>query len=114
MQIFHFGQVRSSPRGKGTIGEFALHAQCPWRIVGHGKIITGSTDLFAPPEDGSEVNPHDPRAGSQLDIQLGALLKGFDEATRSHVSAANEFIVKTTSVDSYGSIDIEFSGGVQL
>ena len=47
MKGFHFGQIRSRPRG-GTMGDFALHVQCPWRIVTVGKMITGSYDYYEP------------------------------------------------------------------
>ena len=32
MRVFHFGKV--SEVSGGTVGEFALHIQCPWRIEG--------------------------------------------------------------------------------
>ena len=33
MKNFQFGQIRPHPSGKGTVGDFALHVQCPWRFV---------------------------------------------------------------------------------
>jgi hypothetical protein len=52
MKNFQFGNVGPHPFGKGTIGEFALHIQCSWRIVGGEGIVTGSADYYEPVEAG--------------------------------------------------------------
>lgn len=31
-----------------TVGEYALHVQCPWRFTGPDGILTGSGDLYSP------------------------------------------------------------------
>jgi len=53
IQWFEFGQKHNVPnirRGKqaGTkeVGDYALHVQCAWRIVGPKGIVVGSTDRF--------------------------------------------------------------------
>lgn len=33
---------------KRTVGDWALHVQCPWRIVQVGKILVASADLYYP------------------------------------------------------------------
>jgi hypothetical protein len=30
MRVFHFGRIRKVE--KGTVGDYALHIQCPWRL----------------------------------------------------------------------------------
>jgi hypothetical protein len=51
MRMFDFGElqtVRSKLRGKDrfrTVGQFALHVQCPWRIEGPDGLVTGLSDL---------------------------------------------------------------------
>ena len=59
MRVFQFGELRPATNStlpsrenmpRGTIGEFALHIQCPWRIASHNKIITGRSDLWEPIE----------------------------------------------------------------
>jgi hypothetical protein len=49
MRAFQFGDLR--PVDRGSVGEFALHVQCPWRIEGKEGIVTGRSDLWEPVED---------------------------------------------------------------
>ena len=44
MRTFQFGELVKS--GKRTIGKYALHVQCPWRIEHAGKILTGRSDWY--------------------------------------------------------------------
>ena len=48
MNVFGFGPVRETETrfGRGTVGEFALHIQCPWRLTGPRGLITGRVDLY--------------------------------------------------------------------
>ena len=52
---FQIGQERAVIDHRGqpkTVGEFALHIQCPWRITSNGKLLVGRGDLYYP-SDGS-------------------------------------------------------------
>lgn len=49
MRTFQFGELRAA--GRGSIGLFSLHVQCPWRIEGPDGIVTGRMDLWEPLED---------------------------------------------------------------
>jgi hypothetical protein len=49
MRTFQFGTLR--PVDRGSVGDFALHVQCPWRIEGPEGIVTGRLDLWEPLED---------------------------------------------------------------
>jgi len=51
MRTFQFGTLRAVARG--SIGDFALHVQCPWRIEGPDGIVTGRMDLWEPAEEDS-------------------------------------------------------------
>jgi hypothetical protein len=42
MRTFQFGTLR--PVDRGSVGDFALHVQCPWRIEGPDGIVTGRSD----------------------------------------------------------------------
>src|SRR5580704_4621382 len=53
MRMFHFGTLR--PGARGSIGDFSLHVQCPWRIEGLEGILTGRLDLWAPAEVEQDV-----------------------------------------------------------
>src|SRR5436309_4549873 len=46
MRTFQFGTLR--PAKRGSVGDFALHVQCPWRIEGPDGILTGRSDLWQP------------------------------------------------------------------
>jgi hypothetical protein len=48
MRTFQFGSLQQVDRG--SVGDFALHVQCPWRIEGPAGIITGRLDLWEPVE----------------------------------------------------------------
>lgn len=50
MRTFEFGTLRPGDRG-GSVGDFALHVQCPWRIERPDGIVTGRLDLREPVTD---------------------------------------------------------------
>jgi hypothetical protein len=114
MRVFHFGEVRPHHRERGTVGEYALHVQCPWRLVASGAVVTGSSDFRSPPGDGVEADLNDPRAGSLQNVRLATWLGGYDDATKSHLSASGRLVVVSASADQYGGADIVFSDGVRL
>ena len=49
MRTFQFGTLRAVERG--SVGDFALHVQCPWRIEGPDGIVTGRLDLWESVEE---------------------------------------------------------------
>ena len=51
MRTLQFGALRAVERG--SVGDFALHIQCPWRIEGPDGIVTGRMDLWQPAEEDS-------------------------------------------------------------
>lgn len=114
MRVFHFGEVRRHHWGKGTVGVYALHVQCPWRIVGPGRLLTGSSDRFVAPPGESGVDQKDVRAGNLQEMRLAELLEGYDDATKSHVNATAGLVVTSVTADRYCSLDIMFSGGIHL
>jgi hypothetical protein len=46
MRVFHLGEPRPHPNG-ATMGLFALHVQCPWRIVSLAGLVGGSADYWS-------------------------------------------------------------------
>jgi hypothetical protein len=49
----HFGELRTVPaHGGGTksVGQWAIHVQCPWRICRHGRIVVAQQDFYYSPE----------------------------------------------------------------
>jgi hypothetical protein len=114
MRVLHFGEVKPHHQGKGTVADYALHVQCPWRLVGPDGVITGSHDLRVGSRENALADPDDARSGTVQDLRLGEWLGGFDEATRSHVSISAALTVATVSADPYGGLDIGFSDGRHL
>ncbi len=114
MKVFHFGQIRPHGSGKGTVGEYAIHVQCAWRIVSEDAIFTGTTDRHMESSEGIEVNYDDPRAGTLQYVQIGQLLQGYDNVTKSFVNATDHLVVISVSLDRYGSADLLLSGGYRL
>jgi hypothetical protein len=114
MKVFHFGTIRPHASSSGTVGSHALHIQCAWRIVTENAVITGSADRFSPPSEGQEVNDGDPQSGNLQYVRIGALFKGYDSATRSHVNATDLLVVISVTSDPFGGADLLLSGGYRL
>ncbi len=115
LRSFHFGQIRSIEGG--TVGEFALHIQCPWRLQDPHGIVTGRSDLWEPSEDNKEVDldswDYD-RDENLQDKLIGALLGSYDPQTRSFVNDTERLVVQEVYADSYGGVEIVLSGGYRL
>ncbi|MDK4735861.1 hypothetical protein [Rhizobium sp. CNPSo 3490] len=114
MKIFHFGAIRPHPSGKGTVGAYALHLQCPWRLVAKNTVVTGTSDRFVEPTDGSEIDDDDPRTGNLQLIKIASLLKAYDEATYSFVNATEQLVVVSVTADNYGGADLLLSDDYRL
>src|SRR5271165_3466355 len=54
MRTFQFGTLR--PVDRGSVGDFALHVQCPWRVEGPYGIVTGRWDLRVPLDDNAPLD----------------------------------------------------------
>lgn len=114
MKVLHFGAIRPNPSGRGTVGTYAMHIQCPWRIVNDQGIVTGHYDIFEPPRDDAEIDEDDQRAGNLQRVRISDLLKGYDEATRSPVNTTGDLMVQAVTASPYGDVDIRLSGGYCL
>jgi hypothetical protein len=98
MKNFQFGAIRPDPSWKGTIGQFALHIQCPWRLVSaHSPwlppridlMVTGSGDWWEPAERTENVdwdawNKHRTTPSVQQKA-LEALFTEYDVETESYI-----------------------------
>lgn len=114
MKVFHFGDIRPHISGKGTVGAYALHVQCPWRIVSDDGVVTGASDRFVPPCEDAEVDDEDARLGNLQLVRIAALLKGYDTSTKSHVNSTDELVVTSVTSDKYGGAELLLSGGYRL
>lgn len=124
MRVLHFGQIttgeKRTPQGSTrqvSQGEFALHIQCPWRIESLDGIVTGRTDLFEPAEADAEVDwdtwDYEKEENLQ-DCQIGKLLGGYDNETRSFVNQTERFVVEEVLADQFGGIIIALSGNYRV
>ena len=114
MKNFQFGRIRPDPSGKGTIGDFALHLSCPWRLVTGNRILTGSADYFEPAVEGGAVNPDDRRSGNLQRTRLREIFTAYDPKTHSLVNETDALIVTAVHSDQFGGLDLDLSGGFRL
>ncbi len=105
MRTLQFGKLRQINRG--SVGDFALHIQCPWRIEGPDGIVTGRMDLYEPINAGPnfDLATWDYNKSPNLqDAQFNMLL--------AHHAA--DLIVENVDSDEYGGAVINFRRGFVL
>jgi hypothetical protein len=92
MRTFQFGKLR--PVDRGSVGDFALHVQCPWRIESPHGTVTGRLDLWEPVQENTpfDENWDYEKSPNLQDAQLDQWL------------AQNELslVVKAVEADEYG------------
>jgi hypothetical protein len=123
MLIFQFGEIRivegdiTKYSKMGTVGEYALHIQCAWRIEGPDEIVTGQSDLWKPADADAKVDwdswDYDKDANLQ-DARITALLGGEDPVTGSPMNFSNQLVVESVDADDFGGATIQLSGGYRL
>src|SRR5262245_25387132 len=104
MRTFQFGTLRAVDRG--SVGEFALHVQCPWRIEGPDGIVAGRLDLWEPVEDNAPFDEN-------WDYEKWPNLQ---DARLERWPAANEgsLVVKSVDADEFGGAALCFGQGFVL
>jgi len=115
MRVLHFGTMRPAPestlpsqenRPRGSIGDFALHIQCPWRIETDDKILTGRTDLWEPLEWPSGFSYDDWDYERDGNVQ--------DRLIEQFMTNCDNLIVESITIQSNCSFWIAFNGGYKL
>ena len=112
LEWFHFGAQRVVTTHKGgikTVGDYALHVQCAWRIIGPNGIVVASRDRYYPArghldEDLSQFDWDKPgvnRCDEQVSIFLG-----------KHTETP--LVVEAVEADSVGGFQITLSRGYAL
>jgi hypothetical protein len=77
MEMFDFGDRRTRLNRKGQevdVGEYALHIQCPWRIVSADEIIVASGDRDYPEDEASDWREFDSNSPSRCEARMAAWL----------------------------------------
>ena len=89
-----------------TIGEYALHIACAWRIAGPIGILAGSGDLFTPADAEADLESFD------WDV-AGA---SWWDARMEEISSllASGVAVTTFLADSFGGVRLVCTGGIEL
>ena len=118
IRVFHFGKITEV--AGGTVGEIALHIQCPWRIEDAAGVVTGRSDLWAPSRELQTRNPELDISkwkyddGNLQDEKIGQFLGGYDATTRSVVNRKGGLSVEAVSADDLGGAIICVSGGHRI
>jgi hypothetical protein len=112
MHAFHVGTVR--PVERGSVGEYALHVQCAWRIEGANGIVTGSADLWRPLSPDIDREAWNYEDGNMQDALLHKWLGGYDEQTYSCFNADGRLVVEAVGADDCGGANFTLSGGFRL
>ncbi len=99
MRTLSFGKLRAVPGG--SVGKFALHIQCPWRIESPAGIVTGRTDLWEPVETGEEVDYENWDYETSPNVQDVKVEEWLTEYRRF-------LIVRRIEADDYGGAEIHF------
>jgi hypothetical protein len=115
LTVFHFGEVRPVDGG-GTVGQFALHIQCPWRIAATDRIITGSPDYWYPADESLDWSAweKDRSTPSLQEKRLLDLFCGYDPETGACENITDKLIVEKVSADDYGGAQVQLSGSYSL
>jgi hypothetical protein len=105
----HFGTIRAHPSGKGTVADYALHIQCPWRLDGPDGTITGRNDLweYAGPGDCPPNWTYDD--GQSLQDRRLATLFVRDVRTRSWINESDRFVVTAAHQTRRGDVRLELA-----
>ena len=112
MLVVHFGDIR--PSGGGTVGSYALHVQCPWRLDGPHGIVTGRDDLWDYAGPGERPPRWSYDDGHSLQDKRFATLFARDEATRSWVNENDRLVVTAAEQSQRGDVKIELSEGYAI
>ena len=84
MLWLHFGEMRIVPAhggGTKTVGDWAIHVQCPWRISQLGRIVIAYHDFYYSP-DGDALDDWDTLGKSRFDSVAARLCTEFRQLRR--------------------------------
>ena len=80
MVWLHFGEMRevtTRDGGTKTVGDWAVHVQCPWRISKRGRIVIAYRDFYYSPV-GDVLDDWDTAGASQFDSAAVSLRTEFE------------------------------------
>lgn len=107
MVWLHFGEMREvSVRGGGTntVGDWAIHVQCPWRISRSGRIVIAYHDFYCSPDG---VTLHDWHVFGKSRFDSTAIALSAEIGTTPP-------IVASVQSDDVGGFSVRLSGNYRL
>jgi hypothetical protein len=110
MQMFSFGELSETGDRRGmprTTSQFALHIQCPWRIVCAGQVLVGYQDLRYPRAGEPDSERFDP------DRPHTTLRDELLETFFSSRGDKERVVIEANATDT-GDLRLSFSGGCVL
>lgn len=113
MRNFHFGEIKITE--KGSIGDFALHVQCPWRFEKQEQLIAGSGDIWTP-KDSNDLNENwnYETDGNLQDSIFEKLFGPRDQRTKSFINSGQGYIVTSVQGDALGGLVLTLSGDSKI
>ncbi len=111
MKNFHFGETWIEDGF--TMGQFALHIQCPWRLEGGGRILTGSGDYYVRADENQDP---DWEPGTHTGHRQDEILKDLLGLTSDTLPDAEKPILTVLEArrTSFGDIELVLSFGYRL
>lgn len=114
MLVLHFGQV--TREDDKSWGEFALHVQCPWRLLKDGAVFAGLADLYSPRDETPDFDwrkwyEDQEWPDNLLEHQVLLVLKGSCSVTHSIENATEQFVVERVEASEIGDAKIFLGGG---
>jgi hypothetical protein len=114
MLVVHFGDIRAHPSGEGTIGDHALHVQCPWRFDGPLGAVTGRDDLWEYAGPGERPQNWSYEDGLSLQDERLSHFFTRDERTHSWLNESDRFRVTGARQSERGEVRLDLSDGYAL
>jgi hypothetical protein len=108
MEMFSFGERRKRLNRKGEeieIGEYALHVQCPWRIIGLNRIVVGYEDRNYPEDEDSDWQAFNPDGPTRCEARVAAWLREY---------SGSPLIVERVEADAVGGFKLFLHHGFIL
>jgi hypothetical protein len=100
--VARVGKAKGSER---TVGEFALHVQCAWRIVGPNGVVVASRNRYVPADDPDSVSPEwewEQAGANRCDERIHAWCHG------------NAYVVRSVAADTLGGLSLVLSDDFTL
>ena len=114
MLVLHFGPIRPHPSGEGTVADYALHVQCPWRIDSPNGTLTGRDDLWEYAGPGKRPKNWSYDDGLSLqDKRFGSVFVR-DESTQSWVNESDGFGVAGAHQTKRGDVTLALVNGYTI